>query len=117
MGSLGFHIDGVERLARSHEQPVALATTKAHIRTEFWQQNLPDTVTIRGKDMHAVKTLTTPASSGPEIAVCVHTYAVGHAYQLIEDHQGKPPSMLQALTITDIPDGNLSGMVGVMRHS
>src|SRR2546423_1236295 len=89
MGSLGFHINGVERLAAGHEQSVALAATKAHVGTHLWQQNLTDAVTIRGKDVHAVKTRTTPSSCGPEVAVHVDANAVGHARQPIEDHQRK----------------------------
>src|SRR6516165_9699931 len=116
MGSLSFYIDGVERLAPGHEQPVALPTTKAHIGTHLWQQNLTDAVPIRGKDMNTVKTLPTPASGGPEVAVCIHTDAVSHARQPIEDHQGKPPPMLQSLTIADVPDSNFPGMVGIMRY-
>src|SRR5215470_10573508 len=116
VGSLGFYIDGVERLAASHEQPITLPTTEAHIGTHLWQQNLPNTVTIWSKNVHAVKTLTTPAGGGPQVAVSVDAHAIGHARQAVEDHQGKPAPMLQPLTIDDVPDRNFTGVIGVVGH-
>src|SRR2546427_1564111 len=40
--SLGFDVDGVQRLAGAHEQPVALGSAKTHVRAHLGQQNHAD---------------------------------------------------------------------------
>ena len=64
--------------------------------------------------MHAVKTLTTPTCSRPDIASDIGTNAVRHPLHPLKDHVGKGAAMPQALAIHDIPDGDLARMIRIM---
>src|SRR5437879_12268521 len=86
MRSLGFHIHRVERLTAGHKYAVALAPAEAQVGAALGQHDLADAVTIGGKDMHAVKTLTTPTCSRPDIARDLRTNAVRPPMQPRHNH-------------------------------
>src|SRR5690348_10425860 len=47
-------IDGVERLAASHEQAVSLRPPEADVAADFRKQDLPDARSVRREDMDPV---------------------------------------------------------------
>ena len=55
-----FYIDGVNRLAAGHEQPVPLDTPEANVRADLREMDLADEIAIRSKNMHAIEPLTDP---------------------------------------------------------
>src|SRR5215510_1144484 len=114
MRSLRLHIHRVERLTAGHEQSVALASAEAQVRAALGQHDLTDAVTIGGKDVHAVKTLTAPTRSRPDIASAIGANAVRHPLHPLTDHAGKSAAMPQVLAIHDIPDGDLAWMIRIM---
>ena len=72
-------IDGVERLARGHEQPVALAAAEADVGADLRQPDLADARAVGREDVHAVVTVADPAGRRPDVAVLVDADAVGEA--------------------------------------
>src|SRR5215831_10967311 len=114
MRSLGLHIHRVERLTAGHEQAVALAPAETQVRAALGQHDLTDAITIGGKDVHAVKTLTAPTSSRPDIASAIGANTVRHPLHPLKDHAGKSAAVPQALAIHDIPDGDLAGMIRIV---
>src|SRR5674476_841256 len=50
MRALRLDIDGIERLARRHEQPVSLLAAEAEVGAGLGQTNLADAVAVRCKD-------------------------------------------------------------------
>src|SRR6266436_2842552 len=71
MRSFGVNIDGVERLARNHEQPVSLFTPKTQIRANLRQHNHTNPLSIGCEDMHTVVAGADPAGGGPDVAISV----------------------------------------------
>src|SRR6267378_809471 len=74
--TLGFDIDGIQRLARRHEQTVSLWTSKANIAAYFRQKYLSNTLAVRREDMHSVIALTHPTCSGPNVSIDVGADAI-----------------------------------------
>src|SRR5437879_1257463 len=72
-------IDRIERLARGHEQTVALGAAEAHVRADFRQQDLANARAIRREDMDAVVAVADPAGARPDVAVLIAADAVGEA--------------------------------------
>src|SRR5438445_6559001 len=99
MRPLGLHIHRIEGLTPSHEQAVALAPAKAQVGADLGQHDLTNAVAIGGKDVHPVKTLTAPASGGPDIPVDVSANTVRHPLHSIQDHRSKGAAMPQPLAI------------------
>jgi hypothetical protein len=54
VGAFCININSIEGLACSHEQAIALGSTKADIRTDFGKKNLANTNAIGRKDMHTI---------------------------------------------------------------
>src|SRR5882672_3619678 len=72
-------IDGIERLARRHEQAVALLAAEGEIGAGLGQEDLADALAIGGEDLHAVIAGSHPARADPDIAVDVDAHAVREA--------------------------------------
>src|SRR5258708_2852009 len=71
--------DGIERLARGHEQAVALLAAEGEIGAGLGQEDLADPLAIRREDLHAVIAGSHPARADPDIAVDVDAHAVREA--------------------------------------
>jgi hypothetical protein len=57
LGALGLDIDCVQRLARSHEQPVSLGAAEAKVRAGFRKMDLADEGTVGREHVHPVVAL------------------------------------------------------------
>ena len=79
MRSLRLDVDGVERLAGGHEQPVALGPAEAEVGADLRQQDQADARAVRAEDVHAVVAVADPAGADPDVAVDVGADAVGQA--------------------------------------
>src|SRR5947208_15272769 len=66
--AFGVDVDGVERLARRHEQPVPLDPTEAQIGAALRQRDAADHLAVRGKHDAAVEA-PPAAPPAPQIAV------------------------------------------------
>src|SRR5437763_8553732 len=80
---LRLHIDGVDRLAGGHEEAVAARAAEADIRADLRQQNLADSLAVRGDDVHSVIAGSDPAGGRPDIPVHVRPDAVRVARDLL----------------------------------
>src|SRR4051812_8328088 len=84
---LRIHEDGIERLARRHEEPVALGTAEADVAAHLGQADAPEQLAFRRPDGHAVIADGPSCIAGnPEIAVDIGPDAVGAALYPI-DHE------------------------------
>ena len=76
MRALRLHIDRIERLARGHEQPVALLAAEADIGAGFGQQDLPDARAVSARTparRHSRRA--DPAGTDPDVALGVDSAA------------------------------------------
>src|SRR5262245_4418156 len=64
-------IEGIERLARSHEQPVHFGAAEGHVRADLRQADLADPLPMWREDVHAVVAVADPAGGGPDIPAFV----------------------------------------------
>src|SRR6202165_157305 len=78
--TLRARIHGVERLARGHEQAVALGAAETDVAAHFGQANPADQLAVRRPYRHAaIADVAAGIARGPDIAVDVAAYAVGSA--------------------------------------
>jgi hypothetical protein len=82
VGALGIEVHGVERLARRHEQAVALRPAEADVGADLRQQNLADAHPVGRKDMDPVIAGPNPAGGRIDVALGVGADAVGKAGKL-----------------------------------
>src|SRR5438105_13766021 len=91
MRALRLHIDRIERLARGHEQAVALPAAEADIGAGLGQQDLSDArAVVWCEHLHAVIARTNPAGADPDIALGVDAHSVGEARLAVELHVDQP---------------------------
>src|SRR5215475_3349195 len=76
--SLGLDIEGIDRLARSHEQAVALLATETHVGTALGQQDAADHRAVGRVDGDPVLSLAA-GPGAPDVAVRVDPEAVAAA--------------------------------------
>src|SRR5204863_2737749 len=89
-GALRRGIDGIQRLARSHEQAVALGSAEAHVAANLGQPNPSDELALRRPHGHPVVTdAATGIARAPQIAVDVSAYAVGPALHTVDHEAGE----------------------------
>src|SRR5262245_31173567 len=67
--SLHFYVHRIERLARGHEQSVALDAAEAKVRADFRQMDAADQIAIRGEHVYTVVVSPTPARTRPDVAI------------------------------------------------
>src|SRR5262249_6525834 len=85
--SLRAQIDGIERLARGHEQPVAFGTAKANIAAHLGQANATDQFAFGCPDRDpAVADRSTCIARTPQVAVDVGANAIRPALDPV-DHE------------------------------
>src|SRR5580704_12088771 len=84
--ALGRGIYRVDRLARRHEQAVALGAAEADVAAHLGQPNAPEKLAVRRPYGHAI-IADVPAgiAGGPEIAVDIAAYAVRSAIHPVND--------------------------------
>src|SRR5258708_12405116 len=71
MRALRLDIDRIQRLARRHEQAVALLAAEGDIGAGFGQKDLADARAVRCENLDAVIAWPDPARADPDIAVDV----------------------------------------------
>src|SRR5689334_11717918 len=77
----------VQRLARRHEQAIALRAAEAHVAADLRQANAADELALRGPYRDAaVADRATRVARAPQVAVDVGAHAVGTALHAI-DHE------------------------------
>ena len=99
---LGFDIERIDRLAGGHEQPIALHPAEADIGAFLRQQDLANAVAIGGKDLYTVKSVTSTACSGPDVAVDIAADAVGRT----RGHVDKQTSARHAYPVHNVIDAD-----------
>src|SRR6266567_435902 len=77
--ALGLDIDGIDRGAARHEQPVPLLAAEAQIGAGLRQVDLADQLAGRRVTAHAVLLGIGPAHAAPDIAVDIGAHAVGES--------------------------------------
>src|SRR5216683_1746934 len=83
--ALGVHIDGVERLARRHEQAVPLGTAEADVAADLRQPDATDQLAFRRPHRDpAVADRTAGVARRPEIAIDVGAHPVGPAFDAVD---------------------------------
>src|SRR5262249_48252521 len=80
--ALRVHVERIERMARRHEQPVALDAAEADIGGALGQCDEADGFAGRVENLHAVLLRATHAPAAPQIAVDVAAEAVRRAARL-----------------------------------
>src|SRR5262249_56255899 len=75
---LGLDIEGIDRLARGHEQAVALQATETHVGTALGQQDAADHRAVGRVDGNPVLRLAARPGA-PEVAIRVDPQAVAAA--------------------------------------
>jgi hypothetical protein len=79
MRALCFYIHGVKRLAGCHKEAITLWTSETNVAADFRQDNLPYALPVRRKYVYAVKTVTGPRGTGPDVSVHVRTKTISAA--------------------------------------
>src|SRR5580698_4949618 len=74
--ALRVHIERVDRLARGHEQPVALQPAEADVGAALGQRDAADQLAVGRVDHDTVEFRIAHAPAAPEIAVDVAAHAV-----------------------------------------
>src|SRR3954454_2363776 len=75
--ALRVHIQRIDRVARRHEQSIALDATEAHIGATLGQCDEADCLAARIENLDAVLLCGAHAPPAPEIAVDIATESVG----------------------------------------
>src|ERR1700729_2944359 len=86
MRALRFDIDRIQRLARGHEQAIALLAAEAEIGAGLRQADLTDPLAVRRKDLDTVIAVADPSGTHPDIAFGVDAQAVREAGFAVERH-------------------------------
>jgi hypothetical protein len=68
---LGFDIKGVDRLARRHEEAVALEPAKAQIGAALGEEDTADQLAVGGEDGDAILGRTARGDASLEYLVCL----------------------------------------------
>src|ERR1700737_4332283 len=84
-GALRFDVERIDRLARRHEESVALGPAETDVGAALGQEDTADQHAVGGEDSDPVLTLAA-GKPGPDIALCVAANAVGVARHRIEEH-------------------------------
>src|SRR5262249_49776742 len=92
-------IDGVERLARSHEQAIALGSTEADVAAHLGQTDAADELAVRRPYRDAAVAHMTPGiARRPDIAVDVAAHPIGTALHAV-NHEVAEPLMVRELVV------------------
>ena len=83
------HVQGIDRLARRHEQAVAAHPAEAQVGAAFRQADVPDGVACGVEHPHPVQVRRAHAPAAPKVAVLVHPEPVRRARPGV--YKGAPP--------------------------
>src|SRR5262245_15570715 len=100
--ALRIHVERIERMARRHEQPVALDAAEADIGGALGQCDEADGFAGRVENLHAVLLRATHAPAAPQIAVDVASEAVRGAARL----GGDEGAAVGELVVVDVIDAD-----------
>ena len=102
-------VNGVQRLARRHKEPVALGTPKADIAADFRQPDAANQLALRRPYRHAAITDgTASVARGPHISVDIAAHAVGTAFHPVNHTVGEQFLVGQLVVWTDIKHVDLT---------
>src|SRR5476651_667554 len=98
-GALRVHVDRVDRLARRHEQPVALRSAEAEIAADLGKTDAADQLALRRPDGDAVvPDRAAGVARAPDVAVDVAAHAVGRALDAV-DHEVREDAAVRHLVV------------------
>src|SRR5262249_55085633 len=102
--ALGVDVERVERLARGHEQSVALDAAEAEVGAALGQQEAADQLPVGSDDRPPVQALAA-APPAPEIAVGVAAYAVWESWPRVDEQAaaGEPGPAVDDVEHADLP--------------
>src|SRR6266567_1836167 len=90
-GALRGGVDGVERLARGHEQAVAFGAAEADVAAHLGQTDATDQLAFRRPHRHAaIADGAASVARGPDIAADVAAHAVRPALHAIDHEIAEP---------------------------
>src|SRR5689334_10395734 len=113
-GSLGGGEYGVQRLARRHEQAVALRSAEAHVAADLRKANAAEELALRRPDGDAAVTDgASCVARAPEIAVDVGAYAVGTALDAVDHEIAEGLAIRQAIVGAHVEDVHVAFAAGV----
>src|SRR5713226_2965226 len=83
--ALGVHVEGIDRRARGHKEPVAIGAAEAEVCAALGQIDAADELAIRVEDRHAIEPFLAHAPAAPEVAVHVAAIPVRCAGAGVEE--------------------------------
>src|SRR5207244_12345231 len=93
-------VDGVQRLAGGHEQPVALGPAEADVAARLRQPDPPDELALRVPHRHPAVAERAPAvARDPEVAVDVGAHAVRPALDAVDHEVGEELLIRQLVSL------------------
>src|SRR5262250_3360936 len=116
--SLGSDVERVERLARRHEETIALGSAEADVRAGFRKPDAPDELALGRPHRHpAVAEVATSVTRDPDIALDVAADAVGTAFDVVDHAIGENLAVGQLVVASDVEhvDVAVAPRVGVAR--
>src|SRR5439155_20308657 len=108
----------IERLARGHEQAIALGATEADVAAHFGQTNAADQLAFRGPHRHAaIADGAAGVARGPDIAADVAAHAVRPALHAIDHEIAEPLAVAELVVGADIEHEHvaLAARTGIAR--
>src|SRR6188472_2117455 len=100
--ALRVHIQRIDRVARRHEQPVALDPAEAHVGATLGQCDEADRLTARIENLDAVLLCVAHAPAAPKIAVDIAAETVRHTARL----GGDEGTAVGELVVVDVVDAD-----------
>src|SRR6266567_7531459 len=98
-GALRGGVDGVERLARCHEQAVALGAAEADVAAHLGQADAADELAGRRPHRHAAITDSAAGIAGdPDIAADIAAHAIRSAFHAV-NHEIAEPFLVGELVV------------------
>src|SRR5882724_10875451 len=104
LDALGIHVEGVERLARRHEESVALDSAEAEVGAALREQDAPYEPGGGIEDRHAIQPFA-PAPAAPEVAVGIAAHPVRDPGSGIHEHAAVGE---RRPTVDHVEDANLA---------
>src|SRR6266702_2657828 len=117
-GALGRRIDRIERLARGHEQAVALGAAEADVAAHFGQADAAEQLAFRRPHGDAaIAHGAAGIAGGPDIAIDVAAHAVRSAFDAVDREVGKPLAVRELVVGADVEHEHvaLAARTGIAR--
>src|SRR3954454_13953182 len=107
-GALRGRVHRIERLARRHEQAIALGAAEADVAAHFGQPDAAEELALRRPRRHAaVADGAAGIAGGPDVAVDVAAHAVRPALHTVDHALAEPLLVRQLVVAADVEDENL----------